>query len=195
MTIEREQMGANGVFLNMVSNLVSAMATIANKNLPESHMEKHGCWKFIPYSITSAYSLLTVAYEESLKSPLRPPKFLDCGCGIGNIVMLAALMGFDATGIEFSQKIFNVAEILREAGGYPRWSIIKGNILKYKDYSKYDVIYYYCPLVDNGLEEEFENRLADMMRVGAIVICCGCGNDMFANDKRFTGQLKNRHMY
>lgn len=106
-------------------------------------------------------------------------EFLDAGCGIGWVVLLAHTLGFNAKGIELNQGNVNTA---RNLFGLDE-NVIKGNILT-KNYKEYDVIYYYVPIQNHKLEAKFEQKVQDEMKVGSILYACGKVNDM-SLDKRF----------
>jgi len=109
------------------------------------------------------------------------PKFLDCGCGIGNIVALANAVGFYACGIEYDTKTYKVACKLQ---GLNRDNIIKGDIIKFEKYSQFDVIYFYLPISSDIKMNVFRKKLMDDMRVGAILVSYnGCTEALY--DERF----------
>ena len=60
-----------------------------------------GHYEFIPMGASSIVSALTLLKEHMSK---EYPKFLDCGAGMGNAVILAFLLGFNAFGIEYSEE-------------------------------------------------------------------------------------------
>lgn len=95
----------------------------------------------------------------------RSYKFLDIGCGIGNIVLLANFVGFDAYGLEYNEKIYNVGKNL-----IGEHRILRGDMTKFTEYDKYDVLYYYEPIYEVKVMIEFAKKLAKMMKRGAYVI-------------------------
>lgn len=118
-------------------------------------------------------------------------KFLDAGCGVGNIMLLANCIGFDAWGIERDPETIKLACKLDCHGGE---HIIKSDMVEYKDYGKYDVIYYYQPMRSEKMKV-FVDALHSQIKVGAIVIpngdCC-----QFAEDSKFEEHYNNgRLMY
>lgn len=93
-------------------------------------------------------------------------KFLDIGCGIGNIVLLACHIGFNAYGLEYNKEIYNIARSLIVGSA----RIFKGNMSTFKKYGEYDVLYYYVPIADGREMEKFAKKLTKAMKVGAYVI-------------------------
>lgn len=91
--------------------------------------------------------------------------FLDIGCGIGNIVLLANEIGFDAYGLEYNSKIYNIAKRIISSH-----HIFKGNMTSFKDYGKYDILYYYLPMADGEAMTKFATKLAKAVKPGAYII-------------------------
>jgi 2-polyprenyl-3-methyl-5-hydroxy-6-metoxy-1,4-benzoquinol methylase len=95
----------------------------------------------------------------------RQYRFLDIGCGIGNIVLLASMVGFNAYGLEYNEKIYSMAK--RMMGPH---RIFKGDMNKFTEYNQYDILYYYQPICQNKTMLEFAKKLAKVMKCGAYVI-------------------------
>jgi 2-polyprenyl-3-methyl-5-hydroxy-6-metoxy-1,4-benzoquinol methylase len=138
------------------------------------------CFGFIPYPYSnSVIHSLTNIYNRFDRS-VNWPKFLDIGCGIGNIVMLANLVGFTAHGLEYNPKIYKIAKRLEQY----RSIIFRGDMRKFKRYREYDVLYYYRPIVSTKEMEEFSHKLAKSMKPGAYIICNG-DSEGFRQSKDF----------
>jgi len=103
----------------------------------------------------------------------KKPMFLDAGCGVGNIVMLAHAVGFDAYGIEYDLKTLNRGKKLFEQFRLDPGRLMKGDILEFNNYHIYDVIYTYCPMVNHKLEQQFEDKARREAKKGAIFIGMG----------------------
>lgn len=101
--------------------------------------------------------------------------FIDAGCGIGNVMLLARAtdLCYDIHGIEYFhdtyQKALNWLGI-EKGGKYEHYEIFKENILDFDKYSAYDIIYYYRPFENMKLQSEFERIVEDNMKVGAVLI-------------------------
>jgi len=180
------------VLLNLSSALISFFETSVT---PKSKQiaKKNGCHYFIPSSILDSIYWLKLVKQHLKKKDILEPKFLDAGCGIGNIILLANQLGFDADGIEIDNRNLRIGKAIASRQNY--WSlngikITKGNILTFKHYSKYDVIYFYCPLSDHVKEVEFENKITDEIKVGAVIIARLAGY-AFHDDKRFLRVKEN----
>ncbi len=126
-----------------------------------------------------AKHLLMENNPESIR-PYPIYKFLDAGCGGGNIMLLANCVGFDVWGIERDPETIKLAHKLHY-GISER--IIKADLIKYKDYGDYDVIYYYQPMRVRKMEV-FVDALHSQIKVGAIVIPQG-DFGQFAEDSKF----------
>jgi len=105
-------------------------------------------------------------------------KFLDIGCGIGNVVLLANLVGFDACGLEYNEEIYNVGKDL-----IGRDRILRGDMNAFTEYDKYDVLYYYEPICEIKAMLEFAAKLAEMMKRGAYVIPNGVARPFRKSNK------------
>lgn len=155
---------------------------------------------FIPKGPYSVINALMRAEDLLEKHNHRPPdieyKFLDAGCGAGNIMLLASCLGFDVWGIErdgdtvkLARKLLYYTNCLKRGRG-----IIKADLVKYKEYGKYDVIYYYQPMFSNKMGD-FVNALCKQMKEGAIVIPFG-SDRRFRKDERFKmDHRRGTHMY
>lgn len=141
-------------------------------------------------------------------------RFLDAGCGFGNIMYYAYLCGIrSCSGIDFTcinmefginffrnfchdlkiptrhtPALFNL--IKREYTTHysdpieSSFNFIEGNLLEYEDYSPYNIVYFYCPLRMAEGQYLFVQKLADNVAKGTVII--GDGQiDTLDSDKRF----------
>jgi len=166
------------------------------KDFSKSH-RKRGHYPFIPSGSCEVLSWLegTAKYlnERDGNEPnagLWRYRFLDCGCGIGNIVMFASIMGFNSTGIEYDFRTIAIARELLDGRG----TIIKGDITAFHNYAKYDVIYYYQPMTDHGLMDKFQQKLIKDLKVGAIILPNGITKPIRESGK-FKKILTGDHYY
>lgn len=98
-------------------------------------------------------------------------KFLDAGCGVGFVNLLASYHGFDSYGIDIDYDYLKKARKLNHEFDYDKKHFLKRDILKFKDYSKFDVIYYFCPLFFNTEAQiKFERKVEKEMKKGAYLI-------------------------
>jgi len=112
--------------------------------------------------------------RNSLENQHYMPKFLDAGCGIGNVVLLARNVGCVATGIEYDLRTYRLAKKLIDSDSYyPNGTIIKGDITTFDKYGDYDIIYYYQPMNKSELMNQFLEKLSNDMKIGAYIISYG----------------------
>jgi len=150
-----------------------------------STLDKLHSYPFIPLrpdiilsELIFAIELLTGKFGRD--SWTKAPKFLDAGCGPGNIMLLAGACGFNPYGIELDTEAIEHA---KHFNPYYR-NISRRNILTYKDYGKFDVVYYYCPI--NGPKQtNFEELVEDTMKVGAILLPHLKKSRRIIDDERF----------
>ena len=99
-------------------------------------------------------------------------RFLDAGCGIGNIVTLAHAVGFVAHGIELNSEYLKHARKLT-VNLYSKPYFECADIITFDRYHKYDLIYYYVPIQDPVLQAAFEIHLVRGMKVGTFMLPTG----------------------
>jgi len=132
----------------------------------------HYC--FIPSSQTGNVVRRIMHAQQRLRSQdrIRQLKFLDCGCGIGNILVIASCLGLDATGIEYELDTYKLGKSVFTSGSTSerRIRIIKGNVIFFRHYGDYDIIYYYTPIHNRKMQMKFMKKLAKNVKIGAIVI-------------------------
>lgn len=90
----------------------------------------------------------------------QSPRFLDVGCGLGSKVGIALSLGFDAYGLEINPYYAEVA-----CGQIGRDRVLCTDALGFHDYGKFDVVYFYNPMVSDQLEEVIMSNVNS----GAIV--------------------------
>jgi len=123
--------------------------------------------------------------------------FLDAGCGIGNIMLIANMFGLggEQHGIEYDKKTIDAAhKFLRTYSDRNNFVIHHGDILTFPNYKDYDIIYYYCPFSSYLLQAFFEERLEDEVKVGTIIMPYLKRSDVVRKDSRFK-RLTTRRNY
>ncbi|KKL63401.1 hypothetical protein LCGC14_2175440, partial [marine sediment metagenome] len=134
-------------------------------------------------ALTKAMDLLKKHNPEARDKYIAAYKFLDAGCGAGNIMLLANCLGFKVWGIERDEDTIKLAHKLLHRYNEPGRGIIKADLVTYKDYGNYDVIYYYQPMRGKKMDL-FVDALCNQTKVGAIVLAFGGGSQIL-KDKRF----------
>ena len=140
--------------------------------------EKPEGWAFAGMNTETAVSQLVAARA---LFPGRPsPRFLDCGSGLAFVTALARRLGFNASGVEWSEKYVSLAKQL-----FPSSNTLQGDVLEFTGYADYDVIYYYGPFSDETLQRRFEEKVEDEAKVGAVIIGNRKASDSWRASKRF----------
>lgn len=128
-----------------------------------------GRYPFIPLSTDYFIKQLNFLLKSGLCKPKGRRKqltFLDAGCGVGATVCIARKMGFDSKGIEINPDLIKISSLIFNK----KERVEEGDILEYKKYNKFDVIYYYCPFEDSTLERKFERIVESKIRRGGVII-------------------------
>ena len=110
-------------------------------------------WGFIPVR----YSLLSPLYNIYTKGS----KFLDLGCGNGNVLRYAKNIGYDVTGVEIDKSF---EKYLTD------YNYVINNIelLDNDFYKNFDIIYSYIPIKEGKCN--YINKLVNCMKVGAYLV-------------------------
>jgi 2-polyprenyl-3-methyl-5-hydroxy-6-metoxy-1,4-benzoquinol methylase len=152
---------------------------------------KAGSFGFVPsrgiIQLTRAFKAV---FDYLTKRVNEDLSFLDAGCGVGNMLLLAHSVGFiKVGGIEFDEKTARIArKLLKCTINEYDYKIVKADLKKYNKYEDYNVIYYYQPLHVNCMPK-FLDLLGRNMKVGAVVIVNG--RDPFGEDRKFKRILKS----
>lgn len=177
----------------LAETFISIASPYSNKEKNKISRSK-GYYPFVQnHSINSVTTYLKdakpIVIKAQDKSPAENLLFLDAGCGVGNIMYLAKDMDYIVHGIERCRKNVKVAKRVvshNNSWAYDRSQVFGGDILKFKKYHEYDVIYYFCPIVDSKMETEFELLVENTMKVGAVVIAFSKADGRIYEDTRFT---------
>jgi SAM-dependent methyltransferase len=117
-------------------------------------------------------------------------KFLDAGCGAGNILLFAKSVGLARYyhGLEYFDDTYKKARDflgLDSKKPVPDVKIFQQDILTFKNYGDYDIIYFYCPFSYGRLEVKFEELVEDQMKLGAVLIANLKRGSAIYKDERF----------
>jgi len=106
------------------------------------------------------------------------PRFVDIGCGFGNVMLMAEQLDFQVSGLEKDEASLEVAGSLFEPE-----QLIREDIRDFSGYDQFDIIYYFCPLTEG--QREFEIFVEDRMKKGAILIANYKRSQDIYKDARF----------
>ncbi len=108
--------------------------------------------------------------ESSLHWEESWPKFLDVGCGIGTKLRAAKWMGFDAYGLEITEKYVEFARAMYYSNHEAKKYIIHADGREFKNYRKFDVIYFYCPMCQGELQKQLERAIYSRAKSNTIFV-------------------------
>jgi len=166
-----------------------ALAEKCGLNPATDETVSDSAYPFIPHYSPVVLAQTFIRVEKYLynKGIKHDPTFLDAGCGIGNIMLLARSAGFDVSGIDLNPDLIELAHYLLDSHVVHEnsFTLDIANILSYNKYNTFDVIYYYHPLSDSKLESEFEKKVEDEAKEGAIIIAALKRDWTIIRDKRF----------
>jgi SAM-dependent methyltransferase len=119
----------------------------------DCNYREDGSFKYIPYNMESFIKLLEG----------KTGKFLDVGCGIGDKVLMAKELGFDAYGIEKDERLFKIANKYLS-------NITLIDAMDFQDYDKFEVIYVYRPFKDEEKLKQLSDLIKSKMNPEAILL-------------------------
>lgn len=172
---------ANDVFFNIINRFIGCYSLDAAK---ETRNDTDCEYPFVAMDTKQIFTQLGFASAllgiDQEKPAAVLPRFLDVGCGIGNVLLIAEQFGFDVYGIEKDEYPFQIANRLI---GEKR--IIQADIWSYESYGEYDVIYYYRPFSGREPQLRFEKLIEETMKTGALLIANHKNSEAIDQDNRF----------
>ncbi|MDF1615362.1 class I SAM-dependent methyltransferase [Desulfurivibrio dismutans] len=170
------------VFINVSNRFLGLLAWEASR---DSDNDTSREYPFVAMDSRQVFRQLALARRQldlEQEEPASPaPSFLDVGCGIGNVMLLAEQMGFEVYGLEKDRKPCAVA---RKLFGPERVS--DSDIWEYREYHRFQVIYYFRPFADRQLQQRFEKMIEDKLQPGGILIANHKNSDIIDTDSRFS---------
>lgn len=176
-------------FARMINSIFEAGAVRANNRIGNTEEEKRtrevksdGGYKCIHLPINSFISMLcdVIRHHGWTLRQIERLKFLDVGCGVGQKVFLAQMLGFQSYGLELRKELIEEGNSLFQTvcGNRQYWgqkdeslnAFIQGNALEFDRYGDFDIIYFYCPLFNRKMQQTLEERIAKTAKAGTIVI-------------------------
>lgn len=176
------------VFLRMANDIFEASSERINKTIGNNDKEKacgygvasDGGYKCIHLGVGEFVKIMNRLVEKMgwKEKDMKGKSFLDVGCGVGQKVFLAHMLGFQSYGLELRKPLLDEAVALNHRFCYDSWersqpiskSFVNANALTYKEYGKFDILYFYCPLFDDKLQIALEKRLLRQARSGTIIV-------------------------
>ena len=139
-------------------------------------------YPFVAMDTRQAYEQIRLARNLLVDSGTKPDQlsFIDIGCGIGNILLLAEMMGFKIFGIEKDTASLTTARNLVGAE-----SVSQADIWEFDKLDVYDIIYYFRPFCERKLQIAFEQRIENNLKSGGILIANRKMGEAINTDHRF----------
>jgi hypothetical protein len=170
----------------MLWSLYHASERAARRAIPKredaSAWRAKGCFELIPKNPRDLVRIFDALRQQDVIKDMRTHGsyfFCDAGSGIGipSLLFKTFFQRFRTEGIELNSELAKM-DIGNEV-------VHNADILTFDTYGKYDVIYYYSPLIDDAKEREFEARVEDRCKVGCVLVCCRKRNPEAFKDARF----------
>lgn len=174
------------IFFNIINRFIGMYSLDAAKNSTNDATCEYPFVAMDPRQVFAqlAFCARLFALDQAdprLLSEERKPSFLDVGCGIGHVLLMAEQFGFAARGIEKDDYSLAIAKRLL---GEDRVS--RADIWSYEKYSDFEVIYYFRPFCARDQQLLFEKMIEDKMKPGAILIANHKNSDFIDQDWRFS---------
>ncbi len=119
-------------------------------------------YPFVPMDTRQAYDQIKIA-QGLVSAPQST--FIDVGCGIGNVLLMAELMDFQVYGIEKDEYPFKIARKLMG-----KELVSSADIWQFDRFDQFDVIYYFRPFSEKTLQYKFEKLMEEQLKPGGILI-------------------------
>ena len=150
--------------------------------VPHTSNDTTSEYPFVAMDTRQAYEQIKIAraHLHQVRGEKAPFSFIDVGCGIGNILLLAELMEFAVFGIE---KDTGSLDIARNLVG--ETAVKDKDIWSYNSYNAFDIIYYFRPFCEKKVQVAFEQKIENSMQVGTILIANRKMDDSIDSDSRF----------
>lgn len=112
------------------------------------------------------------------------PRFLECGCGLPILSMLAQKEGCEVEGIENNYFIVKALQYM----GFD-FPIHLENLLGFERYGEFDIIQFFYPFSEFGLGRQFETKITHTMKYGTFVITQMYSNKRLWRESPYYEQL------
>ncbi len=173
------------VFINVSNRFLGLLANDASRSsINDTSLE----YPFVAMDSRQVFRQLALVRrhlgldrEQTQGATPAPPTFLDVGCGIGNVMLLAEQMGFDAYGLEKDRDPCAMARRL-----FDRDRVSDADIWEYRHYHRFQVIYYFRPFADRKLQQEFERMIEERIPPGTLLIANHKNTVDITADARFS---------
>jgi SAM-dependent methyltransferase len=131
---------------------------------------------FYPYITAPGLAEVQIRYAYNWFESIHgtPPKtFIDLGCGLGAVLLVAHSLGLEATGVELNQdyieqarEIFNKIIITDS----DKIKLEQGNILEWIPDQQYDIMYWWTPIFNSDLRDQFHRHILSHCKPGQLIV-------------------------
>ncbi|THB74065.1 MAG: class I SAM-dependent methyltransferase [Desulfobulbaceae bacterium] len=124
-------------------------------------------YPFVAMDTRQAYDQLALARDRlrEQQSSSEPIKFIDIGCGIGNILLIAEMMEFEIFGIEK-----DLASLETAKGLVGEEYVSCQDIWTFDRIDQFDIVYYFRPFCEKNYQLRFERLVEEHIKPGGILI-------------------------
>jgi SAM-dependent methyltransferase len=177
MELGKEIITERDILIGVINRFIGLISNAVRKGTSNKTDEEY---PFIAMDTRQVFEqLLFVSnYVRSRDGLNAPLKFLDIGCGFGNVLLFAEQFDFEVFGLEKDEASLEVALKLFEPH-----QIIREDLREFSGYGDFDILYYFCPLAEG--EREFELLVEDEIKEGAILIANYKRSKDIYSDSRF----------
>jgi 2-polyprenyl-3-methyl-5-hydroxy-6-metoxy-1,4-benzoquinol methylase len=167
------------IYIGVINRFIGYYSRQAQK---ETQNDTTREYPFIAMDTRQVFEQMAIVQKhiEMNKNPRKICSFLDVGCGIGNIMLIAEQYSFDAYGFEKDEYPFQLATKLIDTE-----HVWQKDIWEFEDYNKFDVIYYFRPLPDAEPQTKFELHVENKIKEGGILIANRKISKAIEEDSRF----------
>ncbi len=151
--------------------------------------KKNGYYPYIPLNPDEFVKGVMEVMEKNFHIKMHL-KFIDVGCGIGDKSLFAYLMGAQSsTGIEYNKHTFELAKyFLKDT----EVQLIKGDALKHKHYSDYNLVYMYNPIANWEIELKLLETIYEQLKHRSAILYFGGGRS-WQTFKKSLGTVRDNH--
>jgi len=166
------------LFLNIINRFVGLFARESNRMTTNDTTREY---PFVAMDPRQVYQQLVVAAAALKVAPFGPTaRFLDVGCGIGNVMLFAEQLGFTVFGLEKDPYSSSIAIKL-----FGEERIFRHDIWGFEDFGEFDAVYYFRPFAEGDLEERFEALVEERLKPSGVLIANHKISLAIEEDRRF----------
>ncbi len=166
---------------------MAASAVIADQGSGQSQAKKPfkfdpAKYPFVPMDTRQVFKQVQLARQHLLarEKEQKNHTFLDIGCGIGNVLLVAEQMELDVFGFEKDEYPYKIgAKLIGED------RVTQEDIWQYDSYDTFDVIYYFRPFHQGEVQRKFELMIENQLKSGGVLIANRKMSEEINTDSRF----------